>query len=305
MAEPVQPEAAAPEPARRRSDGEGVQLRRGVQDRRSRCPEEGHRGGDDDLTGLVARRLRPLRSALHPHGVACGGHLSHLRRPRRRRRRRAALRAAQQLARQRQPGQGTPAAVADQAEVRPQGVVGRPAGPHRQRRARVDGLQDVRLRRRPRGHLGAHRSELGHRGHVARRRALQGRTTARQPARRGADGPDLRQPGRPQRQPGSPRRGARHPRDVPPHGDERRGDRRADRRRAHVRQDARRRPGDARRPGARRRADSRPRASAGSAATARAAAATRSPAVSRSPGRRRRPRGATASSRTSSASSGS
>ena len=33
----------------------------------------------------------------------------------------------------------------------------------------------------------------------------------------------------------------RHPRDVPPHGDERRGDRRPDRRRPHVRQDPRRR----------------------------------------------------------------
>jgi catalase-peroxidase len=37
-------------------------------------------------------------------------------------------------------------------------------------------------------------------------------------------------------------------RDVPPHGDERRGDGGAHRRRAHVRQDARRRPCDARRP---------------------------------------------------------
>ena len=41
------------------------------------------------------------------------------RRPRRRRRRHAALRPAQQLARQRQPRQGPPPAVADQAEVRP------------------------------------------------------------------------------------------------------------------------------------------------------------------------------------------
>ena len=41
------------------------------------------------------------------------------RRPRRRRPGPAALRAAQQLAGQRQPGQGPPAAVADQAEVRP------------------------------------------------------------------------------------------------------------------------------------------------------------------------------------------
>ena len=76
---------------------------------------------------------------------------------------------------------------------------------------------------------------------VARRQALQRRPRAREPARRRADGPDLRQPGRPERQPGSDRRGQGHPRDLRPHGDERRGDRRADRRRPHLRQDPRRR----------------------------------------------------------------
>jgi hypothetical protein len=89
-----------------------------------------------------------------------------------------------------------------------------------------------------------------------------------------------------------------------PHGDERRGDRRADRRRPHLRQDPRRRPGVARRP----RAGRRPiesRASAGRAATAPARAATRSPAASKSPGPRRRPSGATTSSRTCSATNGS
>jgi catalase-peroxidase len=40
----------------------------------------------------------------------------------------AALRAAQQLARQRQPRQGAPPAVADQAEVRAEDLVGRPDG---------------------------------------------------------------------------------------------------------------------------------------------------------------------------------
>ena len=62
-----------------------------------------------------------------------------------------------------------------------------------------------------------------------------------QPARRRADGPDLRQPRGPQRQPRPAGRGPRHPRDLPPDGDERRGDRRADRRRPLVRQDPRRR----------------------------------------------------------------
>ena len=159
-------------------------------------------------------------------------------RPRRWRPGRAALRPAQQLARQRQPRQGPPPAVADQAEVRPEDLLGRPARLRRQRRAGVDGLQDLRLRLRPRGRLGARGDLLGAGGHLARRRALQRRPRARRPARRRADGPDLRQPGGPQRQPGPARRRPGHPRDLPPHGDERRGDRRADRRRPHLRQDA-------------------------------------------------------------------
>ena len=81
--------------------------------------------------------------------------------------------------------------------------------------------------------------------HLARRQALHRRPRPREPARRRADGPDLRQPGRPERQPGSARRGPRHPRDLRAHGDERRGDRRADRRRPHLRQDPRRRRRDA------------------------------------------------------------
>ena len=81
--------------------------------------EEGPLRADDRLAGLVAGRLRPLRAALHPHGVAQRRHLPHRRRPRRRGHRQPALRAAQQLARQREPRQGAPAALADQAEVRP------------------------------------------------------------------------------------------------------------------------------------------------------------------------------------------
>ena len=132
-----------------------------------------------DFAGLVAGRLRPLRRPVHPHGLAQRRHLPHRRRPRRRRRRPAALRAAQQLARQRQPRQGAPPAVADQAEIRPQDLLGRPDDPRRQRRARIDGLQDLRLRRRPRRCLGAGGALLGSRRHVARRRALQRRARAR------------------------------------------------------------------------------------------------------------------------------
>ena len=113
------------------------------------------------VAGLVAGGLRPLRTALHPDGVAQCGHLPHPRRPRRRRVGHAALCAARQLARQRQPRQGAPAALADQTEVRPEDLVGRPDGPDRQRRPGVDGLQDVRLRRRPRGSSGSPSTSTG------------------------------------------------------------------------------------------------------------------------------------------------
>ena len=68
-----------------------------------------------------------------------------------------------------------------------------------------------------------------------------GERRARGGARRGPDGPDLRQPRGPERQPRPARLGAGHPRHLRPDGDERRGDRRADRRRPHLRQDPRRR----------------------------------------------------------------
>ena len=52
-------------------------------------------------------------------------------------------------------------------------LVGRPARPRRQRRARGHGLRDLRLRLRSRGRLGARGDLLGSGGHLARRRALQ------------------------------------------------------------------------------------------------------------------------------------
>ena len=171
----------------------------------------------------------------------------------------------------------------------------------------IDGLQDLRLRRRPRRRVGAGRGRLlGPGGHLARRRALHRRPRAGEPAGRGADGPDLRQPRGPERRPRPAGRGPRHPRDVPADGDERRGDGRADRRRPHLRQDPRRgQPGAARRPGAR----GRTAGGAGPGLDQRlrhpARAATRSPAASRSPGPPRRRSGATASSTTCSATSGS
>ena len=256
MAEPPQPEDPGQEPRRGQPPGRGLQLRRGVQLPRPGRREARHRGGADHLAGLVAGRLRPLRPADDPDGVAQRGHLPDQRRPRRRRRRPAALRAAEQLAGQRQPGQGPPAAVAGEEEVRPEDLVGRPDGPDRERRPGVDGLQDVRLRRRPGRHLGAGGGRLlGPGNRMARRRALHRRPGAGEPPRRGPDGPDLRQPGGPERHPGPAGRGPRHPGDVPPDGDERRGNGRPDRRRPHLRQDPRRRPVGECRPRSRSRPD--------------------------------------------------
>jgi catechol 2,3-dioxygenase-like lactoylglutathione lyase family enzyme len=61
-------------------------------------------------------------------------------------------------------------------KVRQQDLLGRPDHPGRQRRPGIHGLQDLRLRRRPRGHLGTGRGHLlGRRGRVAGRQALQRR----------------------------------------------------------------------------------------------------------------------------------
>ena len=64
------------------------------------------------------------------------------------------LRTAQQLARQCESRQSSPAAVADQAEVWPQDFLGRSDDSDGQRRTRNDGFQDLRVRRWPRGCLG-------------------------------------------------------------------------------------------------------------------------------------------------------
>ena len=160
--------------------GAGLRLRRrsSTSSTSRRCKQRRRRGAQH-LAGLVAGRLRPLRRPVHPDELARGRHLPDLGRPRWRRRRRPAVRAAQQLARQRQPRQGPPPAVAGQAEVRPEDLVGRPARLRRQRRAGGHGLRDLRLRLRPRGRLGARGDLLGSRGHLARRRALQRRPRAR------------------------------------------------------------------------------------------------------------------------------
>ena len=178
VAAPAGPPGSPPQLFPVRSNGRGVRLRQGVQEPRPQGRDQGPARPDDGFAALVAGRLRPLWRPVHPPGVARCGHLPHHRRPWRRRHRPAALRAAQLVAGQRQPRQGAPPPLADQAEVRQENLLGRPAGPRRQRRSRVDGLQDLRFRRRPRRCVGARRTVLGSRRHVARRRTLQRRTPA-------------------------------------------------------------------------------------------------------------------------------
>ena len=67
--------------------------------------------------------------------------------------------------------------------------------------------------------LGTGGALLGAGRRLARRRALHRRSRPAEPARRRADGPDLREPGRAERQAGSAGCGARHPRDLRAHGD--------------------------------------------------------------------------------------
>ena len=84
VAESVEPADPSSELAHEQSDGRGFQLRRGVQETRPGCLEEGHQSVDDDVAGLVAGRLRPLWAAVHSDGLAQCRHVSHRRRPRRR-----------------------------------------------------------------------------------------------------------------------------------------------------------------------------------------------------------------------------
>src|SRR5699024_11168259 len=94
-----------------------VQLRRSLQEDRLQGAQEGPPRADDRIAGLVAGRLRQLRPAVLAHGLARGGYLPHRRWPWRRRHGPAALRAAQQLARQRAARSRAPLAVADQEKV--------------------------------------------------------------------------------------------------------------------------------------------------------------------------------------------
>ena len=77
VAEPAAAGTAAPAFLEVRPDGEGIQLREGIQEPRLQGAEEGPGQADDRLAGLVAGGFRPLRAAIHPHGLARRRNLPH------------------------------------------------------------------------------------------------------------------------------------------------------------------------------------------------------------------------------------
>ncbi len=114
---------------------------------------------DDAVAGLVAGRLWPLRAVLHSDGVAQRRHLrigdgrggasSGTQRF-------APLNSWPTMSASTRP----PVALADQAEIRPKNLMGRPYGSHRELRPRVDGIQDLRFRRRPARTSGSQKTTL-------------------------------------------------------------------------------------------------------------------------------------------------
>ena len=126
----------------------------------------------------------------------------------------AALRPPQQLARQREPRQGAPVALADQAEVRPEDLLGRSAGLRRQRAMESMGFKTFGF--------GFGREDIWEPEEIfwgpedtwlGDERYSGDRELARS-VRRRADGPDLRESGGARRQPGSAGRRPGHSRDL-------------------------------------------------------------------------------------------
>ena len=289
-------------------DGRGLRLRRGVQEPRPGRRDQGPARPDDRLAGLVAGGLRPLRPALHPHGLAQRGHLPHRRRPRRR-----AARGTQRFAPLNSwPDNGN----LDKAR--------RLLWPIKQKYGRKLSWADLMILA---GNValesmgfktfgfGGGRADVwepeediywGPEGKWLGDERYSGDRELANPLGAVQMGLIYVNPEGPNGNPDPLAVGARHPRDLRAHGDERRRDRGADRRRPHLRQDPRRRrrrrtsapePEGARHRGAGPRLDQQLRHAA--------RAATRSPAAWRAPGPPRRRSGATTTSRTCSATSGS
>ena len=211
---------------------------------------------DDDLAGLVAGRLRPLRAALHPDVVARRGHLPDRGRPRRWRR----------PARSASPR--STAGRTMRASTRRAGCCGRSSRSTAGKISWADlivfagncALESMGFETFGFGFgrediwepeeifWGPEDTWLGDERYSGDRELAK-------PFGAVQMGLIYVNPEGPERQPRSAGRRQGHPRDLRADGDERRGDGRADRRRPHVRQDARRRRCQVHRPGARGRPD--------------------------------------------------
>ena len=220
-------------------DGQGVQLRRGVQEARPDALQAGPLRADDGsrrtwwpadsaTTGRFFIRMAWHSAGTYRIGDGRGGAGAGTQRF-------APLNSWPDNA---QPRQGAAAALAGQAEVRQQDLLGRP---DRSSPATV-ALESMGLKTFG---FGGGRADIwepdediywGAEDEVARRQALQRRARAANPLAAVQMGLIYVNPEGPNGNPDPLALGARHPRDLCAHGDERRGDRRADRRRPHLRQ---------------------------------------------------------------------
>jgi len=189
VAGPTRPVGAAG--ARREVEPLGeTSTTQGIRQARPERRQGGHQAGPDDVAGLVAADygnygpffIRMLAQCRHlPQIDGRGGSDG------------ASCRSTRsQLAGQRQPRQAK-RLLCRSAEVRQEPVVGRLMVLTGNGVARVDGLQDLRLRRRPRRRLGARLGLLGARAEVPRAERYSGDRSCRSRSRR-ADGPHLREP---------------------------------------------------------------------------------------------------------------
>ena len=195
--------------------GDGLRLRGGVRGARPRGAEARPRRADDDVAGLVAGRLRPLRAALHPHDAGTPPAPT------------ASPTAAAAAARARSASRRSTAGPTTRTSTRRAGCSGRSSrstarrsrGPTcssspatsrwsrwgSRRSASASGAPDIWEPEEI--FWGPEDTWLGDERYSGDRE-LAG------PARRGADGPHLREPGGAERQPRPAGRRARHPRDV-------------------------------------------------------------------------------------------